>query len=110
MGTSGFSAGQVLRKAADLAHLLVWAFFLSYLSLSTYGRLSVDGPDLRPLFLGPYSGHFYMAFWMTLFGVPVLTAVVAVHIARTSKIFYAETLVTAAAWCMLLYNLSFLRG
>jgi len=37
MGTSGFSSGQVLPKAADLAHLLLWAFFLRYLSLSTYG-------------------------------------------------------------------------
>lgn len=110
MGTSGFSSGQVLCKAADLAHLLVWALFLSYLSLSTYGRLSVDGPDIRPLFLGPYSGHFYMAFWMTLFGVPFFTAVVAIHIGLSSRIFYAEILVTAAAWCMLLYNLSFLRG
>lgn len=87
MGAAGFSSGQVLRKAADLAHLLVWVFFLSYLSLSTYGRLSVDGPDISPLFLGSYSGHFYTAFWMTLFGVPVFTAVVAVHIGRTSKIF-----------------------
>lgn len=109
-GDSRSSVGQVLRKAADVAHLLIWAFFLGYLSLSTYARLPVDGPDLRPLFVGPYATHFDVAFWLTLFGVPVFTAVVAVHIGRTSKVFYAEILVAVAAWCMLLYNLSFLSS
>jgi len=99
-----------MRKAIDLAHMLVWTFFLCYLSLSTYERISSGEVDLRPLFLGPYSEYFNLAFWLVLFGVPLFSVVVAVHAVRTSRLHVAEILVAAAAWAMLLYNLSFLRG
>ncbi|WP_367344702.1 hypothetical protein [Stenotrophomonas bentonitica] len=99
-----------MRKIVDLAHLLVWMFFLCYLLLATYERTSTGGIDLRPLFLGPYSECFHTAFWLVLVGVPIFSVVVVVHVVRTSRPHFAEILVAAAAWGMLLYNLSFLRG